>query len=64
MGGGDVCRYVGVDVSLGRAMAAWRSSGRLFTLILVGLVLPDFLVSCVLNFDFCALSFAKSIIVN
>ena len=64
MGGGDRCMYVGIDVGYYWVMAARISSRRLFTLILVGLVLPDFLVSCVLNFDFCALSFAKSIIVN
>ena len=26
---GDGCRYVGVDASLGRVMAAWRSLRRL-----------------------------------
>ena len=32
----------------------------IFTLILVGLVLPDCLVSCILRIAFCVLSFAKS----
>ena len=45
LGSGDGCRYVGVDVSLGRVMAAQRSLRRLFTLILAVLVLPDCLVS-------------------
>ena len=39
---GDECRYVGVDVTLGRMMAARRSLRRLFTLILVDFVLPIF----------------------
>ena len=39
---GDGCRYVGFDVSFGRVMAAQRSLRRLFTLILVGLVIPNF----------------------
>ena len=62
MGGSDVCRYIGVDVGLGRMMAAWRSMRIFFTLILVGLVLSDYLVYCVLRFPFCLLRFAKSTI--
>ena len=42
MGGCDGCKYVRFDVNLGQVMAAWRSLRRLFMLILVGLVLPDF----------------------
>ena len=61
MGGGDESRYVGVIIGLGRVIAAWRLSRRLFTLILVGLVLPDYLVSSVLRFAYCLLRFAKSI---
>ena len=45
MGGGGGCRCVGVDVSLGRVMAAGRLLRKFFTLILVGIVLPDCLVS-------------------
>ena len=60
MGGGDGCRYVGFDVSLGQVMAATRSLKRLFTLILVALVLPNCLVSCVLSFANCVFHFAKS----
>ena len=59
MGGGDGCRYVGVHVGLGWVMAARRSLGRLFTLILVGLLLTDYLVSCVLRFVYCVLRFSK-----
>ena len=61
MGGSDRCRHVGVDVGLGWVMAERRSLRRLFTLIIVGLVLPDYLVSCILRFSCYALSFAKSI---
>ena len=61
MGGGDGCRYVGDDVSLGRVMAARRSLRRIFTVILVGLVLPESLVSCVLCFSYCYLHFSKII---
>ena len=43
-------------------MAAGRSSRRLFTVILVGLVLPDCLVSYILHFSYCVLRFSKSII--
>ena len=53
VGGGDGFRYVGVDVSLDQVMAEQRSLGRLFTLILVGLVLPYCLISCILHFAFC-----------
>ena len=52
MGGGDICRYVGFDVSWGQVMAARRSPRRLLTLILVGLLLPDCLESCVLSFAY------------
>ena len=52
MGGGDGCRYVGFDVILGQVMAARRSLRRIFMLILVGLVLTDCLVSCVLHFAY------------
>ena len=58
MVGGDVCMYVGVDVGLGQVMAAQRSLRRLFMLILVGLVLPDSLVSYILRFAYCVLRFS------
>ena len=51
MGDGDECRYVGVDVNLGRVMVEQRSLRRIFTLILVDLVLIIFYISCVLSFD-------------
>ena len=51
VGDGDGCRYVGVGISLGRVIAARRSSMRLFTLILVGCVLPIFWISYVLFFS-------------
>ena len=60
MVGGDVCMYVGVDVGLGQVMAAQRSLRILFSLTLVGLVLPDYLVSCVLRFTYCGLCIVKS----
>ena len=50
MSGSDGCRYVGVDVGLGRVMPAQSSSRRLFTLILVVILLPDYLVSWVFYF--------------
>ena len=53
VGGGDGFRYVGVDVSLDQVMAEQRSLRRLFTLILVGLVPPYCLISCILHFAFC-----------
>ena len=59
MGGGGGCRCVGIDVSLSRVMAAWRSLRRLFTLIPVGLVLPDCLLYYALSLAYCVLSFAK-----
>ena len=59
MGGGGGCRCVRVDVSLVRVMVVWRSLSRLFMLILVGLVLTDCLVSCVLHFAYCVLRFEK-----
>ena len=42
MGDGDGCRYLGVDVNLVQMKAAQRSLRRIFTLILVDLVLPIF----------------------
>ena len=60
MGGGDGCRYDGVDVSLVKVMSEWSSLRRLLTLILVGLVQTDCLVSCILNFAYCVFRFAKS----
>ena len=51
MGGGDVCRYVGVDVGLVK-MASLRSLRRIFMLILLVLVIPDYLLSCILRFDY------------
>ena len=42
MGDGHACRRVGVGVSLGQVIAAQRSLRRLFTLILVDLILPIF----------------------
>ena len=42
-------------------MASYRSLRILFTLILVGLVLPDCLVSCVLNFAYFVVRFVKII---
>ena len=51
VGDGDKCRYVGVDVNLGRVMVEQRSLRRIFTLILVDLVLIIFYISCVLSFD-------------
>ena len=59
MGGGDGCRYAGVDVSWDLAMSAQRSSRRLFPVIFVGLVLPDCLKYCIFCFDYCILCFAK-----
>ena len=50
MGGGDESRYVGVIIGLGWVIAAWRLSRRLFTLILVVILLPDYLVSWVFYF--------------
>ena len=47
------CRYVGVDVGLIWAMAVRRALRKIFMLNLVGLLLPDYLVSCVLGFAFC-----------
>ena len=61
MGGGDGLGYVGVDISEGRVMTAQRSSRRLFVLILVGLVLPDSLVSCVFCFAYFVFCFAKNV---
>ena len=52
MGGGDGCRYDGVDVSLVKVMSEWSSLRRLLTLILVGLVQTDCLVSCILHFAY------------
>ena len=49
--GGDLCRYFGVGVSLGRVMVLRSSLRRIFTSILIGLVRPDCLVSFVLHFD-------------
>ena len=46
---GDGCRYVGVDVSLGRVMEVIEETS---TLILEGLLLPDCFVSCVLCFSY------------
>ena len=60
MGDGDGCRYVGVDIGLGRVMATRKSLRRLLTLITVGLVLPNYLLSCVLCFSYCVFRFAKS----
>ena len=51
VGGGDVCRYVGVDVGLVK-MASLRSLRRIFMLILLVLVIPDYLLSCILRFDY------------
>ena len=52
MGGGDLFKYAGVDVGLGRVMMSWRSLRRLFMLTPLGLVLSDYLVFCVLRFAF------------
>ena len=60
MGDDDGCRYVGSGVSLGWVMVAQRSLRRLFMLIIVGLVLPDCLVSCFLHFASCVFRFNKS----
>ena len=60
VGGGGECSFVGIDVSLVEVMAARRSLRRIFSLILVVLVLPGSLVSCVLHFDYCILRFTKS----
>ena len=53
MGDYDGCRYVGLDISLGRMMAARRSLRRLYTLILLDLVLPiiRYLAYCILILD-------------
>ena len=59
MSGGDGCGYVEVDVGLGRVMIARRSVRILFTVILLGLVITDSLVSCVLNLSYCFLCFVK-----
>ena len=60
MGGFDGYMYFAVDVSLGRVMAARRSSRIFFTLILIGLVLPGCLVYYVLHFAYFVLRFSKS----
>ena len=54
MVGGGGCRCVVNNVRLGRVMLSQRSLRIIFTLILVGLVLNDCLVSCVIYF-FCVL---------
>ena len=59
--GGGVCRYFGIDVRLVRVMAERRSLRRVFTLILVGLVLTNCLVSCIFRFSYSVLHIAKSI---
>ena len=61
MVGGGGCRCVGIDARLGRVMAARRSLRKLFTIILLGLVLTDCLVSCVFSFAYRVLHFAKSV---
>ena len=48
VGSGDTCRSIGVDVSWDQVVAARISLRRIFTLILVGIVLPDCFISCVL----------------
>ena len=58
MGGGDGCTYVGIDVGLGRVMAAQRSpmkfftanTCRPFTTLLFGILRIEF---CLLHFAFC-----------
>ena len=57
MVGGGICRYVGIDVSLGRVMAERRSLRRLFTIFFIGILLTDCLVSCVLHFSYCVFRF-------
>ena len=42
-GGGDGSKHVGIGVNMNRVIKARRSSRRLFTLTLVGHVLPIFL---------------------
>ena len=42
-GGSDGLRYVGTGVTLDQLIVAWRSLRRIFTIILVGCVLPIFL---------------------
>ena len=59
MNGGDEFGYVEVDVGLGPVMVGRRSLRRIFTIILVGLVLPDSLVSCVFSFAYFVFHFLK-----
>ena len=58
MGAGGKCRCVGIDVSLVRVIAPHRSLRKLYTLILVGLLLSDCFVSYVLHFSYFILCFA------
>ena len=53
MGGGDGHGYIGVIVNLGQVIAAQISLRRIFTIILVGCVIPIFryLAYCVLLLD-------------
>ena len=60
VGGGYGCRYAGVDVSLDWVMAAQRSLKRLLTLLIVGFLILDCLVYCVLSFTSCVLRSEKS----
>ena len=47
----DGCSSVGVDINLVRVMTARISLRRLFTIILVDLVLSMFWISCALRFS-------------
>ena len=55
--GGHNCS--GIGVSLGWVVVPWSSLRRLIMIILVGLLLPECLVSCVLHFTYYVLRFAK-----
>ena len=59
--GGGGCRYVGIEVSLVWVMVSRISLRTLFVLILVGFILPDFLVSCLFHFAYSLLRSAKII---
>ena len=62
-GGGDGCRYVEVEFSFCQVMVSRRSLRTIFTLIILGFILPAFLVSCILCFSYSVLRFAKIIFV-
>ena len=60
MGGVGGYRYVGIDIILVRVISARKSLRKIFTLIIIGLILSDCLVSCVLRFAYYVFNFAKN----